>query len=470
MRPRPTRRRRQRRGRRPFGRLQKPLCIVGAVVVFAVGIASGVVSRSARERSASRPALTTTMPPASSVPASIPPTSPPAPQLGPSTKLSAAVSPIWAETPVGCISVVAGDITLYEANPATKVVPASVTKLLTAATALETLGADTRLRTSVRASGPPVSGVVTGDLWLVGGGDPVLGTNAWASQMPGQARPYTSLDTLADRVVGAGVRRVSGRVVGDETRYDADRYVDTWPTRLVTDGEAGPLSALVVNDGFRVWGHPGVPFSDPPSDAAGLFTRLLADRGVAVSGRPAAGTAAAEAVDIAVTDSPPVAQLVHAMLRDSDNGTAELLLKEIGLRTFRLGSTAAGARGVEDTLRRGGVPMDGVIIADGSGLSDAARLTCRAVTGLLIRRFADLYPRLPVGGRDGTLARRFVDIGGAIRAKTGSLDGTAALAGYADNASGATLSFAYIVNGLPEGASARRLQDELARAIVSTPP
>ena len=380
------------------------------------------------------------------------------------------VGPIWTQTPEGCISVVAGETTLYAANLDAEVVPASVTKLLTAVAALDTLGADTRLRTSVRASGPRVGGVVTGDLWLVGGGDPVLGTNAWASQMARRASSYTSLDTLADRVVAAGVRRVSGRVVGDETRYDAVRYVDTWPERLVTDGEVGPLSALVVNDGFRVRGHPGVPFGDPPAEAARLFARLLADRGVTVTGRPAAGTAVAEAVDIAMTDSPPVAELVHAMLRDSDNGTAELLLKEIGFRTFGVGSTAAGARGLEDALRRGGVSMDGVSIADGSGLSDAARLTCRAVTGLLTRRSPDLYPRLPVGGRDGTLARRFVDIGGAIRAKTGSLDGMAALAGYAENASGATLSFAYIVNGLPDGASARRLKDELARAIVSTPP
>src|SRR3546814_12354737 len=108
--------------------------------------------------------------------------------------------------------------------------------------------------------------------------------------------PYTtlfrSLDVLADRVVAAGVRRVEGRVVGDESRYDAERYVDTWPDRLIADGEVGPLSALTVNDGFLIWGHPGVPFDDPPTDAAVVFAELLAARGVSFPAPAAAGPAA----------------------------------------------------------------------------------------------------------------------------------------------------------------------------------
>src|SRR3546814_18316135 len=91
--------------------------------------------------------------------------------------------------------------------------------------------------------------------------------------------PYTtlfrSLDVLADRVVAAGVRRVEGRVVGDERRYDAERYVDTWPDRLIADGEVGPLSALTDNDGFLIWGHPGVRFDDLHTQAVVGFATLL---------------------------------------------------------------------------------------------------------------------------------------------------------------------------------------------------
>ena len=391
------------------------------------------------------------------------------PPAAPSMALSAALDAVWNDTPGGCLTVVGGAGILYEANGSAQVAPASVTKLFTAAAALDALGPSTRLRTSVVAAAAPVDGVVAGDLWLVGGGDPVLGTDAWGAQLSGQTPLYTSLDALADRVLAAGVRRVEGRVVGDESRYDADRFVDTWPTRLIADGEAGPLSALSVNDGFRVWGHPGVPFADPPTEAAALFTELLVARGIAVVGAPGRGTAPGEVVDIAVIESPPVGDLVHAMLRDSDNGTAELLVKELGLQWIDDGSTGAGVGAVYELLGDE-VPLAGVVIADGSGLSDAARLTCRAVTALLTGRSADLADLLPVAGRDGTLAGRFVDtpVAGRLRAKTGSLDGIAALAGYADTTSGATVGFAYIVNGLADGETGRSLQDAVARALVST--
>lgn len=115
---------------------------------------------------------------------------------------------------------------------------------------------------------------------------------------------------------------------------------------------------------------------------------------------------------------------------------------------------------------------DGATVADGSGLSDAARLTCRAVTALLAARSSDLFPRLPVAARDGTLVRRFVDssVAGRLRAKTGTLAGVEALAGYAENTGGATLAFSFIINGLPRGASGRPLQDAVAEVLVGTPP
>lgn len=115
-----------------------------------------------------------------------------------------------------------------------------------------------------------------------------------------------------------------------------------------------------------MWGHPGVPFADPPTEAAAQFTDLLAARGVAVVGPSARGLAPGDAVDVAGIESPSVGDLVHAMLRDSDNGTAELLVKELGVRRFGDGSTAAGVGAMHDLLGNG-VPLRGVVIADGSG-------------------------------------------------------------------------------------------------------
>jgi len=416
---------------------------------------------------ATTPAMPTTA--AAAVPSTTVPTATATPELWP---LAAVLDPLWADTPDGCLRVTAGDRVLYEANPDAAVVPASVTKLFTATAALRVLGADHRFRTTVRTTSAPVNGVVAGDLWLVGGGDPVLGTDAWAAQLDADRRLYTSLEQLADQVVAAGVRGIEGGVLGDESRFDADRYVDTWPDRLIADGEAGPLSALSVNDGFRSWGHPGVPFADPAADAAALFGELLDARGVTIAEAAGAGVAPAGSVEVAGIDSPTVGELVDAMLRDSDNGTAELLVKELGRQRRGEGTTAAGTGVIADVLGAAGVAPDRMAVADGSGLSDAARLTCRALTTLLAHDAEALSGRLPVAGRDGTLARRFLGTAaaGRLRAKTGSLEGTAALAGYVDTADNTTVQFAYIINGLPHGDSGRVLQDRLGAALATASP
>ena len=117
-----------------------------------------------------------------------PPTTTAAPAEWP---LAGALGPVWADTPGGCLRVTAGDRVLYEANPDAAVVPASVTKPFTASVALRVLGADRRFRTTVATASAPVDGVVAADLWLVGGGDPVLGTDAWAAHLDADERLYT---------------------------------------------------------------------------------------------------------------------------------------------------------------------------------------------------------------------------------------------------------------------------------------
>ena len=358
---------------------------------------------------------------------------------------------------------------VYEVNPEAPVVPASVTKLLTAAAALVVVGPDTRFTTAVRGV-VDATGVVEGDLWIVGGGDPVLGTDAWARRDGGAGRLHTSLDMLADRVQAAGVKGVRGRIATDETRYDSKRLVDSWPPRLLGDGEVGPLSALVANDGFRVWGHPGVPFTDPAAGTAGLLLQLLEQRGVDVrDGAPLSGKAP-DAPELASVASPTVGDLTTELLRESDNGTAELLVKEMGLRRYAEGSTAAGVRALTSALADRGVPLANTVIADGSGLSSDARLTCRTLAAVLADSESMLRGRLAVAGQSGTLRNRFrgTAAAGRIRAKTGSLDGMSGLAGYADTLAGQQVAFAYIANGLPIPTMARTVQDPFVLALVTT--
>ena len=373
---------------------------------------------------------------------------------------------MWARVPSGCVSVTDGDQVLFEVNGDQPASPASVTKILTAIVALDALGPGHRFTTEVRAT-PPVDGVVTGDLTLVGGGDPVLGTEAWAAAT--DRAIHTSLDALADRVVASGVRVVEGRVVGDDSRYDRVRTVPSWPRRLVADGESGPLSALSVNDGFRVWGHPGVPFGDPPAGAAAVFLDLLRSRGVDVRGEAVAGSLAGNTTTIAAVDGAPLDDLVAAMLRDSDNETAELLFKELGRVSGRGGSTVGGEVFVHTRLTSLGLPVGASRVADGSGLSDDNRVSCRLLTAALSLQGNRIAEGLAVAGQSGTLRTRFrgTEVAGRLRGKTGSLDGVSGLAGFVDTDDGRRLTFALIVNGLPITTNTgRSIQDEFALALV----
>ena len=382
---------------------------------------------------------------------------------------------VWSQTQQpasSCLMVLAEDDVVFERNPDLGVTPASTMKLLTATAVLARLDPDERLRTPVLAAAPPANGVVEGDLYLVGGGDPVLGTVDWAAHFTRQPRLFTSIESLADRLVGAGIREVRGRVVGDDGRYDRERYVPSWPQRYRDDNQTGRLSALSVNDGFAVWdrrNHDDIPWDDPPRDAAAVLTALLRARGVVVIGEPAAGSVAPGAVEVAAVESPTIARLVEAMLEDSDNGTAELLVKELGLRVHGSGTTAAGAAAMVDILAGEGLPLGDVVVRDGSGLDGENRITCRLLAAIL--RDAEgrgpIATGLPVAAQTGTLYKRFLatPVAGNLRAKTGSIRGVASLAGYADGTAG-VLTFAQVLNGIGSQHDAVRVQDSLGAALV----
>ena len=372
-----------------------------------------------------------------------------------------------------CLLVTQADQPLYEHQPDLALAPASGLKLLTGTAVLAHLDPGERLRTTVRAAAPPAGDVVEGDLWLVGGGDPVLGTAAWAAHFIRQPALFTSLEQLADRVVAAGVAEVRGRVVGDESRYDSVRAVPSWPARYLASNQVGPLSALSVNDGFAVWEGRGQAFADPAAGAAAVLTDLLRQRGVTVAGEAASGTAPADAATIAGIDSPPMAELVGQLLRESDNGTAELLVKELGLRVAGEGSTAAGTRVVAETLAAMGLPTAGLVVVDGSGLDPGNRVTCRLLHAVLhaSKDGGPLRQGLPVAGSSGTLSQRLLDdaLSGQVRAKTGSIRGVASLSGFAVTRGGFDLTFSFILNGIDRFGDAVPLQEQLGRALVRHP-
>lgn len=355
-----------------------------------------------------------------------------------------------------CLEVTSSGRPIYERLPDTPMVPASVVKILTAVAALEVLGPDHVFRTTVVAAAAPVDGVVAGDAWLVGGGDALLATADYAARFRHQPQIVTPLEGLADRVAQAGVVRIDGTLFGDDSRYDADRYPDVWPARFVDQDQSGPLSALTVNDGWEAFPpNPDTnvpdeaPAADPPAHAAGVLAGLLAARGTTV-GATGSGVAPAGAVEVAVLESAPLTDVLREMLAESDNQTAELLLKELAVARGRPATTVDGAAVVLEVATELGLPLGGVVVTDGSGLSSEDLVSCR-----LIQTILDLGgPTGPIGaglavaGQTGTLTERFANspLAGRLLAKTGTLNQVTALAGFLATTPGADVTFAFMVN------------------------
>ena len=330
--------------------------------------------------------------------------------------------------------------------------PASAQKIVVGAAALLTLGPESTLGTELYRTGEIVDGVLVGDLHIVGGGDPLVSTADYAARFRSQPQTFTDLAGLAAIVAEAGITRIEGRIVGDESRYDTVRYHEAWPPRFQTQNQTGPLSALHVNDGFTSFPAEGrlpvTPAASPAANAAALTRAVLVGAGIEVTGPGVAEPLPFGAVPVGVLTSAPVDEIVGQALRDSDNNTAELLLKELGHVASGEGTSAAGAAAAAATLAAAGLPHGFVV--DGSGLADTNTVTCNGLAAILDHDpiEAELEAGMAVAGRSGTLLDRWVgtDLVGRVRAKTGTLNQVTALAGYATDIAGVTRRFALVVN------------------------
>jgi serine-type D-Ala-D-Ala carboxypeptidase/endopeptidase (penicillin-binding protein 4) len=325
-------------------------------------------------------------------------------------------------------------------------IPASVEKLFVTATALLRYGPAEELQTRVFAGAPvDAAGTLAGDLWLVGGGDPAL--------------DEADLARLASAVHAGGIRRVTGGVVGDESRFDGLRGGPR--TAFRPDGDiGGRLGALVLRRGFQ---------TNPAVFAAQRFAARLRAVGVRVSGKTRTGVTPPEASEIAVDGSVPIGDLVRRTNVPSDNYLAEMLLKSLGAAYAGAGTTAAGGAVVRDTLDDFGVRPR---IVDGSGLSRANRTTPRQVVRLLERMdgqdiAATWRSSLAVAGRTGTVRRRMRGTAaqGRCRVKTGTIRGVSNLAGVCTTTGGRNVAFAWLMNGV-NTFGARRIQDRMTAAVA----
>ncbi|HXV57702.1 MAG TPA: D-alanyl-D-alanine carboxypeptidase/D-alanyl-D-alanine-endopeptidase [Gaiellaceae bacterium] len=341
---------------------------------------------------------------------------------------------------------------VYGQNARRSFQPASNQKLAVALAALARLGPGYRIPTEVIPDGTVAGTTLRGRLALKGYGDPTLSR--------------TDLRRFAAAVRAAGIRRITGRIVGDERYYDRLRTGLGWRSSWYKV-ESPPLSALVVGRA-RVNGR---TVDRPALAAARAFRDALVAAGVSVGGRAATGRAPAGVAPLAVRRSRTMTALVRRMNKPSDNFVAEMLLKHLGARFRDAGTAAAGCAVVRRVLRARSVPLDGVRCADGSGLSPYNRLTARAVGALLLSAWRNAAIRgpfvdsLPIAGVDGTLEDRMRSgpARGRVRAKTGTTSTASALSGYA----GTRFVFSVLQNGSPVNwERARRAQNRFAQALA----
>ena len=393
-------------------------------------------------------------------------------------RLEAAIAPVLATLPAtSCVRIGEQGSVLIDRQGTDTYLPASSQKILIAGTALDVLGADTTFTTSVVAASPPEGGTVAGDLWLVGGGDPLLSTDPYLPTIKYGPPPSTKLEAIADEVVAAGVTHVTGGVRGDESRYDSERGVASWHPSYLADGEVGPLSGLSVNDSRE---YPAVgprtgtpqPSSDPARYAASALTDLLRARGVTVDGEPAAGTAPGGAAVITAHPSLPLSEIVGEMLVFSDNNTAELLVKELAVHAGKPGTTEAGLDVIRQDLAEDGVDTTGLILADGSGLDRSNRVSCATFVDVLSRDGAagPISSGMPSAGETGTLSTRYrgSPAVGKVHAKTGSLRDVSSLSGWVRTDAGRDLAFSVVMNS-GDIAGARLQAERVTEALLSYP-
>lgn len=370
-----------------------------------------------------------------------------------------------------CLVVAQGGRQIQQVRPDLALIPASNLKLLTASAALEHFGESHRFGTEFRAAAPPTDGVIAGDLWLVGGGDPLLMTNQYAASFPNQPQLHTNVTALAEALVAAGVKEVRGALVGDDSRYDQVRFIPKWKPGYVAQGAVGPLGALLVNDGFTAFGSTRAVASDPAAHAAGQVA-TAAERAGVVLGAIRSGQAP-EGVVVARVESAPLSEIVEALLRESDNTTAELLIKELGFAMRGEGSTAAGLDAMSEALAAAGIDPGWYDATDGSGLDRNNRASCRALDHALTdeNRHSVIGRGLAVAAQTGTLTRRFggTPAAGRLRAKTGALDGVVSLSGWVPPAAGLPIDFTFIANGVPTESRGRQLQERIGVAVSMYP-
>ncbi len=333
------------------------------------------------------------------------------------------------------------DSLLYTRNARHLMRTASTMKLLTAITALDHLGTSYKYTTSLYYKGTIERGTLTGDLICVGGMDPMFGRE--------------DMQAFAQALKSKGVSTIRGRIITDVTMKDGEKWGEGW----CWDDDNPTLSPLLYDgkDGF----------------GSQLLNELKRARIATGAVRVVDGTKPASAKHLC-TRTHTIDEVLQQMMKDSDNLYAESTYYQVAASSGKRPATAKDAQKVErELMSRIGLEADRYRLADGSGLSLYNYLSAEALVMLLRyvwqtpQLYDHLLPSLPIAGIDGTLEKRMTDTPaqGNVRAKTGTVTGVSALAGYATAPNGHTIAFGIINQGVRRAAIGRDFQDRICVAL-----
>ncbi len=327
--------------------------------------------------------------------------------------------------------------TIVSINHTESMIPASNTKLFTSATALELMGGEYLISTVILVDDDDISdGIIEGNIYIKGFGNPTFTTE--------------DLEDLVNQLYQAGLRKVTGNVVGDDTYFDDIYSRDDWISEERANVQLPPISALVIDRNRTTvskkrkgrYRNYFVNVDNPPLHAAKKLREKLVAIGIEVTGNAVSSQTPDTAIPL-VESSIELRNLMKLINKNSDNFYAECLFKTLGaVYSGKQSNSFFATQAILNYIEDFGIYSTGTKIVDGSGISRFDQVTAGALVGLLekiyfnIKQFDDFYNSLSIAGIDGTLEKRMIGTAAEnnFRGKTGTLNGVSSISGYVTNA------------------------------------
>jgi D-alanyl-D-alanine carboxypeptidase/D-alanyl-D-alanine-endopeptidase (penicillin-binding protein 4) len=371
--------------------------------------------------------------------------------------------------------------TLYSKNAGKLFMPASNMKIITSAAALTLLGPDYRYRTTFLTDGEVRDSLLDGNLLVIGRGDPTV-----SDRMRGSAT--TVMDALADSLRSHRIRQITGSLGRVGNAFPDSIYGYGWEWDDLGEYYGAGVDELIFNEGMAPTTLRPPPdtardslYSGPAKSPAkaylDAFHDALVRKSIRMDGtvRDSIFPTPFKMDTLFVLVSPPLRDILPALMKPSQNQIAEILLRTIGLERGGLGTADSARKIVGQQLLAWGVQPDGFVIRDGSGLSDQDLLTPETIVRVLDRiqrdtAFATYYNSMPIAGVDGTIDTRMkgTPAEGNVHAKTGTLAKARSLSGYVTTADGERLIFSILANNTTTpGSAVTHVADVIAAALAS---